>query len=227
LIARIWRGAVHKHDGDAYAEYMQGTGIAGYMKAPGNRGVWMLRRDLGEKTEFVMFTLWDSLDAVKAFAGEDYESAVFYPEDDRFLVERDPTSSHYLVDTHVSPLASEADPEPAHVVRDHIVAFNARDLDRLLACFSADATWITGTDRFRGKAQLAKLFGSAFSELSPELTITSMLADRNHVACELSEQLVVGGVARVDHIAGFYEVDSGRITRAKIYREGSADADER
>jgi heme-degrading monooxygenase HmoA len=73
------------------------TGVAGYAGTPGNRGVWMLRRDTGETTEFVMFTLWDSLDAVKRFAGDDYETAVFYPEDDRFLVERDPRSTHYEV----------------------------------------------------------------------------------------------------------------------------------
>ena len=57
----------------------------------------MLRRDRGERTEFVMFTLWESYDAIKAFAGEDYETAVFYPEDDRYLVERDLTSAHYEV----------------------------------------------------------------------------------------------------------------------------------
>ncbi|HEY7629274.1 MAG TPA: hypothetical protein VH817_01150 [Thermoleophilaceae bacterium] len=102
MIARIWKGAVRKQDGDAYAEYMQETGVAGYANTQGNRGVWMLRRDVGDKTEFVMFTLWESLDAVKGFAGEDYETAVFYPEDDRYLVERDPTSAHYEVDTHVA-----------------------------------------------------------------------------------------------------------------------------
>jgi heme-degrading monooxygenase HmoA len=59
----------------------------------------MLRRDLGELTEFVTFTLWDSLDAIKAFAGDDYETSVYYPEDDRFLVERDKTCAHYEVTT--------------------------------------------------------------------------------------------------------------------------------
>jgi heme-degrading monooxygenase HmoA len=107
VIARIWKGAVRKHDGDAYADYMRKTGIAEYASTPGNRGAWMLRRDLGEKTEFLMFTLWDSLDAVKAFAGADYENAVFYPEDDRYLVERDPTTTHYLVDTEVLPPRDE------------------------------------------------------------------------------------------------------------------------
>jgi heme-degrading monooxygenase HmoA len=103
MIARIWKGAVRKEDGDPYAEYMRETGVAGYTKTPGNQGAWMLRRDVGDRTEFVMFTLWDSLDAVKAFAGDDYGRAVFYPEDDRFLVERDLNSTHYEVDTHVQP----------------------------------------------------------------------------------------------------------------------------
>jgi heme-degrading monooxygenase HmoA len=62
----------------------------------------MLRRDVGERTEFVMFTLWNSLEAVRAFAGDDYETAVFYPEDERFLVERDLTATHYQVDTQVA-----------------------------------------------------------------------------------------------------------------------------
>jgi heme-degrading monooxygenase HmoA len=100
VIARTWRGAVRPEDRDAYAEYMQDTGVAGYAAIPGNRGVWMLRRDLEDVTEFVMFTLWDSMDAVRRFAGEDPETAVFYPDDDRFLVERDLRSHHYEVITH-------------------------------------------------------------------------------------------------------------------------------
>jgi heme-degrading monooxygenase HmoA len=101
MIARTWRGAVRREDADAYADYMQATGVAGYAATPGNRGVWMLRRDLGELTEFVMFTLWDSMDSVRGFAGEDAETAVFYPEDDRFLVERDLRSTHFEVHTHL------------------------------------------------------------------------------------------------------------------------------
>ena len=97
MIARIWKGAVRTSDGDAYADYIHRTGVAGYTATPGNRGVWMLRRDVADRTEFVMFTLWESLDAVKAFAGDDYERAVYYPEDDRYLVERDLRTSHYEV----------------------------------------------------------------------------------------------------------------------------------
>jgi hypothetical protein len=63
----------------------------------------MLRRNVDDRTAFMLFTLWDSLEAVKAFAGDDYETAVFYPEDERFLVERDRTAAHYEVTTHVGP----------------------------------------------------------------------------------------------------------------------------
>jgi heme-degrading monooxygenase HmoA len=109
LIARIWNGAVRKRDGDTYADYMRKTGVAAYASTPGNRGVWMLRRDHGEKSEFLMFTVWDSLDAVKAFAGDDYETAVFYPEDDRYLIERDLRATHYSVETHILSDGNEVD----------------------------------------------------------------------------------------------------------------------
>jgi aminoglycoside 6'-N-acetyltransferase len=100
MIARIWTGAVRRGDGDAYAEYMRDTGVEAYLQTPGNRGAWMLRRDIDDRAEFVMFTLWESLDAVKGFAGEDHETAVFYPEDDRYLVERDETAAHFDVVEH-------------------------------------------------------------------------------------------------------------------------------
>ncbi len=97
MIARIWRGAVREEDAEAYASYMTRTGIPGYAETPGNRGVYMLRRTTAENCEFVMVTFWESLEAVKAFAGEDYETAVFYPEDDHYLVERDLKSAHFEV----------------------------------------------------------------------------------------------------------------------------------
>jgi heme-degrading monooxygenase HmoA len=97
MIARIWSGAVRSEDGDAYAAYIGETGLAGYVATPGNRGAWLLRREVDDRTEFVAFTLWDSLDAIRAFAGDDVETAVYYPEDDRYLVERDAMVKHYEV----------------------------------------------------------------------------------------------------------------------------------
>jgi heme-degrading monooxygenase HmoA len=107
MIARMWSGAVRREDADAYADYILNTGLAEYAGTPGNRGAWMLRRDRGERTQFVTFSLWESLDAIRAFAGEDVDAAVFYPEDDRYLVERDTTVSHYEVAHEVRPRAGD------------------------------------------------------------------------------------------------------------------------
>jgi len=97
MIARSWRGAVRPEDAEAYAAYIDDTGMRAYASTPGNQGAWMLERRVGELTEFVTFSLWESLDAIKAFAGEDYETAVFYAEDDRYLIERDLTCTHWEV----------------------------------------------------------------------------------------------------------------------------------
>ena len=97
MIARTWRGAVRADDADAYAEYLEATGLSAYRATPGNRGVYALRRIDGDRCEFLLVTLWDDMDAVRAFAGEEPETAVFYAEDDRFLVDRDLVSHHYEV----------------------------------------------------------------------------------------------------------------------------------
>lgn len=93
----MWRGVTAARDADAYIGYLERTGLAEYRATPGNVAAYLLRRDLGETTEFVTFSLWESLDAVRRFAGEDPERAVFYPEDDRFLIARDLTVTHYQV----------------------------------------------------------------------------------------------------------------------------------
>ena len=98
MIARIWRGAVRACDAEAYARYVQETGINGYREIPGNRGAWALRRIDGDRAEFVTLSFWDSAEAIEGFAGRDIGQAVFYPEDDRFLIERDLTVRHYEVD---------------------------------------------------------------------------------------------------------------------------------
>lgn len=97
MIARIWRGVVAAADADAYADYMLATGVPGYTSTPGNAGVYMLRRRTDAGCEFVMVSLWGSMDDVRAFAGSDVDEAVFYPEDDRFLIERDLHVRHYEV----------------------------------------------------------------------------------------------------------------------------------
>ncbi len=98
MIGRIWRGAVRSEDRAAYVAYVEATGIPGYRRVPGNRGAWTLSRDLGDGlAEIVTLSFWESLEAIRGFAGEDVERAVFYPEDDRYLVERDLTVRHFEI----------------------------------------------------------------------------------------------------------------------------------
>src|SRR5580765_6509672 len=97
MIARAWRGRVPAAKADAYYAYLLATGLADYQRTPGNRGVWVFRRTEGDVTHFLLTTLWDSYDAIRAFAGADYERARYYPEDDDFLLEREPLVVHYEV----------------------------------------------------------------------------------------------------------------------------------
>jgi heme-degrading monooxygenase HmoA len=97
MIARTWRGVVRAADADRYVGYLEATGFPGYRQIEGNRGVLALRRVDGDRAEFLLVTLWDSAEAIRRFAGDDPDRAVFYPEDERFLVERDERVHHYEV----------------------------------------------------------------------------------------------------------------------------------
>jgi heme-degrading monooxygenase HmoA len=97
MIARSWRGSTAAGDADAYLEYLHQTGLAEYRKIEGNRGVLALRRILGGTAEFLLISLWDSEEAIRKFAGNDIDQAVFYPEDDRFLIDREERVTHYEV----------------------------------------------------------------------------------------------------------------------------------
>jgi heme-degrading monooxygenase HmoA len=97
VIARTWRGWTSADDADRYADYVNETGVSGLAATEGNRGVYMLRRIEGNRAEFIVLSLWESLEAIKAFAGDDIEKAVFYPQDEEFLVEREWTCVHYEV----------------------------------------------------------------------------------------------------------------------------------
>jgi heme-degrading monooxygenase HmoA len=97
MIARIWRGATRAQDADSYLEYLHATGSPPYVATPGNQGVLALRRVEGDRAEFLLVTFWDSPEAIRRFAGDHPEQAVFYPEDDRFLVERGERVNHYEV----------------------------------------------------------------------------------------------------------------------------------
>ena len=98
MIARTWRGSVRTTDREAYVEYIERTGMTEYRETPGNLGAYMLTRDLGDgRTEVITLSFWESREVIHGFAGDDIEQAVFYPEDGRYLVDRDTTVTHHEV----------------------------------------------------------------------------------------------------------------------------------
>ncbi len=108
MIARTWRGAVRAGDAEAYSAYIRATGLAAYAATPGNLGAWLLYRVEGDRAEVMTMSLWESMDAIHGFAGDDVERAVFYPEDDRFLVDRDEAAHHWVVGGAAGPAAARS-----------------------------------------------------------------------------------------------------------------------
>jgi heme-degrading monooxygenase HmoA len=97
MIARIWHGAVPADKQEAYRAYLEKTGVPDSRATPGNRGVTVLERREDGVAHFVFISLWESQDAIRAFAGEPLDKARYYPEDSAYLLELEPTVTHYDV----------------------------------------------------------------------------------------------------------------------------------
>lgn len=99
MISRIWHGWTTRHNADAYEALLREEIFVGIKdrEIEGFRSIQLLRRDLGDEVEFVTIMEFDSLDAVKAFAGEDYEAAVVPPKARAVLSRFDARSQHYEV----------------------------------------------------------------------------------------------------------------------------------
>jgi heme-degrading monooxygenase HmoA len=119
MIARIWRGITLAEKADEYVHYLNETGLRDYAKTPGNQGVTVLRRLQGEHCEIVLISLWESMAAVRAFAGENPERSVYYPEDEQYLLEMEPLVRHYEVADRLMPgdIAAEDVPPIARAKR--------------------------------------------------------------------------------------------------------------
>jgi len=95
MISRVWHGWTTRDNANAYETLLRNEVLPGIHRVSGFKGAQVLRRDLGDEVEFVTITLFDSLEAVKEFAGEDYEAAVILPEAHRLLSHFDARSAHY------------------------------------------------------------------------------------------------------------------------------------
>jgi heme-degrading monooxygenase HmoA len=95
MISRLWHGWTTRDNADAYENLLRKEVLPGIHRVRGFKGAHLLRRDLPDEVEFVTITLFDSLDAVKEFAGEDYEVAVVPPQARKLLSRFDARSAHY------------------------------------------------------------------------------------------------------------------------------------
>ena len=94
MITRIWHGRTHAADADAYLDFLLKKGTKEYQATPGNIEVKVWRKQEGDIAHFWTVSIWDNLESIKVFAGEDFEKAKYYPEDDGFLLEFEPTVIH-------------------------------------------------------------------------------------------------------------------------------------
>jgi len=97
MIARTWHGIVPREKAEAYFKYLSETGVQECKATPGNRGVHVLRRIDGDKAYFLFISYWESMEAIRAFAGERTELARYYPEDRDYLLDLKPHVMHYEV----------------------------------------------------------------------------------------------------------------------------------
>jgi heme-degrading monooxygenase HmoA len=99
MISRVWHGWTSRENADAYEALLRTEIFIGIAERSiqGYRGIHLLRRDVDDGVEFVTIMWFDSLDAVRAFAGEDYEAAVVPPKARQLLSRFDARSAHYHV----------------------------------------------------------------------------------------------------------------------------------
>jgi hypothetical protein len=97
MIARHWRGWTELQNADPYEALLKNKVLPGLKDIAGSRGGYILRRDAGDESEFVVVNLFDSIDAVLQFAGPDYKIPVLEPEAKQLLSKFEPVASHYEV----------------------------------------------------------------------------------------------------------------------------------
>ena len=97
MIARIWHGTTRKEDLEDYTTFMKVKAIPDYEKTTGFVKLTFLRRIENDIGHFTLITFWKNLEAIKNFAGEDYEKAKYYEEDKIYLLEFEEKVIHYEV----------------------------------------------------------------------------------------------------------------------------------
>ncbi len=97
MFLRTWHGRVRRELADEYEEFLVKRAVPDYSSVPGLKKIYFTRRDEGDVSHFLLVTVWESIDAMARFAGEDPSRAKYYPEDDRYLLEKEEHVGIYRV----------------------------------------------------------------------------------------------------------------------------------
>jgi heme-degrading monooxygenase HmoA len=97
VIARVWHGYTRPEHADAYESLLKPELLPGVGNVKGYLGSYLLRREAGDEIEFVTVMLWDSIDAIRALTGADYETSIIPEERRRYLSRHDAKAAHYEV----------------------------------------------------------------------------------------------------------------------------------
>ncbi|HEY7161167.1 MAG TPA: antibiotic biosynthesis monooxygenase [Acidobacteriota bacterium] len=97
MIARIWRGRTKKENADVYWKFLTHNAEDDCRHTKGNHGVSVCKRIMGDYAEFVFISFWESLEAVKTYAGDDIDKAHYFPEDLKYVIDPSTHVEHYEV----------------------------------------------------------------------------------------------------------------------------------
>ncbi|MEO1696393.1 MAG: antibiotic biosynthesis monooxygenase [Planctomycetota bacterium] len=97
MILRTWHGRTKLEDGDAYEAFMRERAAPDYGSVAGLKQLYFTRRDDGDVAHFLLVTVWEDMAAVERFAGADAARAKYYPEDDRYLLEKETHATNQRV----------------------------------------------------------------------------------------------------------------------------------
>lgn len=97
MIARMWRGSAFPEKAEEYVNHLQTSVLPELRQIEGFQGVTLMRKDSTQGAEFIVLTLWESMDAIRTFAGDNAEVAVVAPAAQGLFREYDSTVRHFEV----------------------------------------------------------------------------------------------------------------------------------
>ena len=101
MVARIWHGRTPIEKADEYKQYLFEVGVKKIASLPGTRGVQLMMSKTADQGEFMVVSYWDSIEAIKGYAGETYTKVHDLPRDKEFLIDMETLVRHFELDVNL------------------------------------------------------------------------------------------------------------------------------